>query len=669
MLYLTDHHTYVHDRQYTYITYSTRPLSVRALEINKYAELNYEKEGEEIISNFEPLESPISESSMTSGDSRRPSKMGRRTSVDLEEKLDLSQIPSRSSMHYSRDAFFPSVEEKGTPASEEETNASVQARIPSAHPSSEMMHISSESIKSSGAESSQDTVSLKGHLSVPKTPSLDTTDPGLSIGTSVHPGPVTVPTLPRPPSIPGSTPPSISPGPILPQGLGQVAGHQVIPPLVPDISREMSDSMADSVNKLLPAIPQVSGKSADSINASSISQATGADGTTDAEKTSRSELTFQPHQLAELESNLASPLTMSKPTTARAYPSDSEPSVQGLAGVITTDAHQNVLGPVTTGDWSLDPSAVALALGNIKTKSTGGKDAAVGVVSTSEGVKHGEGEGEKSNRAVVAHPVDAITGAAAPSVLGMLPAIVKTKKTWTNGKRDDDDDHSSVASTDYGSDVFADISMSRQVALNEFEDESEGIEDGAVIALNPLFAEGMDATHSVQDVHTDVSKAIQHGVITQGSTLTLPSTAHMTPGLPLGIPQAAHTAVLSHDESAIKTKNLTLPALPNRLNTPVLDPLETLSENGSFSSGIKSLSAASTLPSEMAQTPRGPVSLPCVPALISTRSSFLCSAYSTATMCAIYRIVPDAGLPSIYYPFTLYLRVRSGVRFGSAGCE
>jgi hypothetical protein len=552
-------------------------LSSRSIDTNKYAESNYEKEGGQFGSHgegLEGLESPVSE---VSGDSRRPSKMGRRTSVDLEEKLDLSRGASRNSMTSVKDIFLPSMEEKVTMASEEFNNVNkdtqhTQAVVPPPLPLSEIhKNKSSGSLKSLGVDS---TVDFAGA----QTSSIDTTNPSVSVGTK---GPGSDLTSPQPLSIPGSIAHSaVSPALTLPSlgtvatGRGQEPGHEAT---LPGAARE------------------------NSINASSVTGGSIVGGIVDPEKpgSSRNELTFQPHELAQLESTLASPLTISKPTTARAA-GDSEPSVHGTLGAVTTDTTQKVPVPVPSGDWALDSSAVALALGNIK--SAGGKDGAVAGVGAVSNVSQVEGGGEKSNGTVALPHANAIGGAIIPTSLSTLPSIVSKKKPWTNGKKDDDDDQVSVASTEYGSEIFADISMSHQAALDDSDDEGENTAECAAGALMML-AKGDDVAHTanVDAVHGDIPTAINCGTTTTGAASVLPSIAHVTPSLPLplGAEQTACTAL------PIQTP--TVSALPNKPSLQMLDPLESLSETGSFSSGMKSLSAASTLPSDMAQTPRGPV--------------------------------------------------------------
>jgi hypothetical protein len=537
-------------------------LSNRSIDTNKYAESNCEKEGGQFGSNgegLEGLESPVSE---VSGDSRRPSKMGRRTSVDLEEKIDLSRGASRSSMTSIKDIFVPSMEEKVAIASEDHSNSNTQALVPPLLPLSGIRNNkSSDSLKSLGVDS---TVDFAGA----QTSSLDTTNPSVSVGTK---GPGSDLTSPQPLSIPGSTAHSAVSSALTGTGWVQGPGHEV-------------------------TLPVAAGEK-NSIYASSLTGGTIVGGIVDPEKpgSSRNELTFQPHELAQLESTLASPLTMSKPTTARAA-SDSEPSVHGPLGAITTDTTQKVSVPVTTGDWALDSSAVALALGNIS--GAGGKEGAVAVSDESRV----EGGGEKSNGTVAPPQASAVGGAIMPTSLSTIPSIVKKKKTWTNGKKDDDD-AVSVASTEYGSEIFADISMSRQAALEDSDYEGEDTTESAAGALMML-AKGGDAaqTADVNVIDSDVTTTINSGTHTSGEVSVLPSMAHATPSLPQGAAQTARTA--------LTTQTQTVSALPNKPSAQVLDTLESLSlsENGSFSSGMKSLSAASTLPSDMAQTPKGPVS-------------------------------------------------------------
>ena len=617
---------------------STRSMSNRSLESNKYAESNYEKEGGQFGSNGEGLESPVSD---VSGDSRRPSKMGRRTSVDLEEKLDQSHAASRGSMTSMKDTFAPSIEEKvamstENPSNNTEMDSPSQARVTPLHPvSSEVNNIASESFKSSGGDSTGDSVSLKGYFVAVTTSSLDTTNPSMSVGTK---GPESDLTPPRPLSIPGCTPPrGPSPDPTLPltSSSGTGPGNEVTLPLASETTGEKIASRRNSINRTLPVYPQARSSSTSrpisrraSFNAIAVTEGTGSavGGIVDPEipGSSRNELTFQPHELAQLESMLESPLTISKPTTARAYPSDSEPSVHGPVGIITTDTPHELPVPVTTGtgDWALDTSAVALALGNIK--SAGGAHgigpvagAGVGAVAGAGAVINaphvqvadgGEIGGEKSNGTVGLPPVSAIAGSIVPSSLSMLPSIVKTKKTWTDGKRDDDDDHSSVASTEYGSDIFADISMSYQAALEDTEDEPENTAESAAGALMML-SKGDDVANTMNAVHSDVpTVAVNSDTRSVGSTTVLPSIPHVTPSLPLPLPLPIPLGAVEAAHTTLPLENQTPSALPSKPNVQNLDPLENLSESDSFSSGMKSLSAASTLPSDVAQTPRGPVS-------------------------------------------------------------
>ena len=617
-------------------------MSNRSLESNKYAESNYEKEGGQFGSNGEGLESPVSD---VSGDSRRPSKMGRRTSVDLEEKLDQSHAASRGSMTSMKDTFAPSIEEKVAMSTEDPSNntkldSPSQARVTPLHPvSSEVNNIASESFKSSGGDSTGDSVSLKGYFAAVTASSLDTTNPSMSVGTK---GPGSDLTPPRPLSIPGCTPPrGPSPDPTLPltssSGIGP--GNGVTLPVASETTGEKIASRRNSINRTLPVYPQARSSSTSkptsrraSFNATALTEGTGTavGGIVHPEipGSSRNELTFQPHELAQLESMLESPLTISKPTTARAYPSDSEPSVHGPVGIITTDTPHELPVPVTTGtgDWALDTSAVALALGNIKSAALGtgagvgavaGVGAGVGAVAGAGAVINapyvqvadgGEVGGEKSNGTVSLPPVSAIAGSIVPSSLSMLPSIVKTKKTLTNGNRDDDDDHSSVASTEYGSDIFADISMSYQAALEDTEDEPENTAESAAGALMML-SKGDDVVNTVTAVHSDVpTVAVNSDTRSVDSTTVLPSIAHVTPSLPLPLPLPIPLSAVQTAHTTLPLENQTPSALPSKPNAQNLDPLENLSESDSFSSGMKSLSAASTLPSDVAQTPRGPVS-------------------------------------------------------------
>ena len=684
-------------------------LNLNLEQLKKYAEIDDEKDAatsynsneDEKFRGGESYGTPKSDRSsrsVCSNESRRPSKMGKKSKVNVEEKLDLSEGRSGVGLTTIKDIFLPTPDRSPEKAAIEarrglDSLLSSQDDVadgpidlakmrlsttPPLHPvSSEKsaMNNSSNSI-----DDAVNDVNLKGYFTplqgsdlspLPQgvSPPRDSNSPG--VGSSPPPrGESPSEGLLRPPSFR--------------TGWGQGPQNEVIISAITDSSAEKNASRGNSLNRTLPVWPQPrtasqNGSRRSSFNASPTPSSgdlprtmSGADLALGAEKPARNEMIFQPHELARLAAlfpDLAKPTnTDAQAVTAKAtaaVSTDVMEVVVPITSVTPVVPSASVAAPVASSE-TIGAPAVALSGGAavVPAVSAGARGVpaaalgAVGISAAAVSSLTGPLTVPANTSAVpasVSGPIPSIVGGAVLVPAGVAPVAVpvqavtpliskvesgvgaivavekkvnelgeqasdedtlqattvvtdtvaggvtsvgkaaelkslKQKKTPKTGKKEGEDDSSSVASSDFGSEIFADIG---------FKDTESGVSTGDMAVV----LKKIDGANVVKAAPTIVTPTTDHTV----SQTEVEHGEEPCLGTVLPSPDRFRSALMVSTAQAIFYDDSTTQGPLTPGSTLGLDPdagRDHESDSSNFASSMHSPSASSSLPVGMIPTPQ-----------------------------------------------------------------